>query len=498
MPSASKLFDLFLISYKNENFYFKKRIKYSLIFFLISSFLAFLILVFEIVYKKDVISMIGVFFGLLFLLIEVFLIYIGKYKTSTFLVTLIIPIIFPIILITTDHYNHPFELYRISLFLIVFNSISGAISNDNKNSIISIFINVFMITLVYIIIFFVQEKKPFETIVILTYITTLAGVFGITFLSHISIKTNNENYNELLTQKKIIEDRLKITEIYTRRSIVEFIEKGKDPTKYLPEIKNISILFSDIRDFTTLSEHLTPIQTVDLLNDYFNEMNDCIIQLDGEIDKLIGDCIMALFYNPDKSVRSAIKMREKLTVFNTQNKIKVNNGIGINFGEVVLGNIGSKTKMDYTVIGDIVNSASRMEALTKYYGVPIIISEDLKNVLIEDYKIRFIDHVLVKGKKQPTKIYEVFDFDEEETINSKLENQKIFDEAFKLYENGNFEDSIKIYSELSNKIEKHNYINNKYADKLLDFYIYRCKKLQEQKETGKLENWNGVYEFFDK
>ena len=313
-------------------------------------------------------------------------------------------------------------------------------------------------------------------------------------LQQIALETQTKLKNEA-------EKRLKITEIYTRRSIVEKIKKGEDPTSYKPENKRITILFSDIRDFTTISENLSAIETVELLNSYFNEMNDCIMQLGGgEIDKLIGDCIMALFDDPDKSIHSAIQMREKLMTFNLQNKIKirVNNGIGINYGEVVLGNIGSKTKMDYTVIGDIVNSASRIESLTKYYGLPIIISEELKNSLKENYKIRFIDEVLVKGKKQPTRIYEVFDYEKEDIIKMKSDNQSVINDAFEYYKKGHFNEANKIYSDLIKRCGNHNFLENKCSDPLLNFYFDRCIKLQEQKEAGLLDNWNGIYEFVDK
>jgi len=347
--------------------------------------------------------------------------------------------------------------------------------------------------------------------IITSYPMQIGSIFEVILLSialsdrYNIMKKEKEDSQQLAleTQTKLkseAERRLKITEIYTRRSIVEKIEKGEDPTNYKPENKRITILFSDIRDFTTISENLSAIETVELLNSYFNEMNDCIMQLGGEIDKLIGDCIMALFDDPDKSIHSAIQMREKLITFNLQNKTKlrVNNGIGINYGEVVLGNIGSKTKMDYTVIGDIVNSASRIESLTKYYGLPIIISEELKNSLKENYKIRFIDEVLVKGKKQPTRIYEVFDYEKPEITEMKYNYNDELIKTFDLYKQGNFQETIKIYKKLIGKAKNHSYLKNKCSDPLLNFYLDRCIKLQEQKEAGLLDNWNGVYEFLDK
>lgn len=317
-----------------------------------------------------------------------------------------------------------------------------------------------------------------------------------------------ESINRNLVNEKIqlkrandeAERRLRITEIYTRHSIVNIIKNGDDPTSYKPQRKSISILFADIRDFTTLSEDLNPMETVELLNSYFNEMNDCIIDFRGEIDKLIGDCLMALFDDPDNAVRSAIDMRKRLAEFNDVNRtvVRVNNGIGVNFGEVVLGNIGSRTKMDYTVIGDIVNSASRMEALTKYYGLNIIISEELKNVLSSEHQIRFIDHVLVKGKKNPTRIYEIFDYEKDSVCALKRENEHDLGEAFSLYQSGRFAEALGIYRRLRNSCPEHSYLKGRCADPLLDFYIGRCAGLATQKERGYLNGWNGIYEFLDK
>ena len=312
-----------------------------------------------------------------------------------------------------------------------------------------------------------------------------------------------EQEKALATQKIENEEsqrRLKITETYTRRSIVEAIKNGDDPTVYLPTSKNLTVLFSDIRDFTGISENLNPIETVDLLNFYFNEMNETIIVNDGEIDKLIGDCIMALFTDPDRSVQAAIQMRRKLIDINRDSKshIRINNGVGINYGEVVLGNIGSNAKMDFTVIGDIVNSASRIEALTKFYGLSIIISDDLKNVLKNEYQSRFVDTVLVKGKKFPVKIFEVFDFDKPEIVDLKLNNQTLMDEAFQYYKEAEFEKALNIYSNLISESGRHAYRTDCCADPLLDFYRHRCSLLMMQRKTGALSDWDGIYEFNEK
>jgi class 3 adenylate cyclase len=341
-----------------------------------------------------------------------------------------------------------------------------------------------------------------------------------TYLSVFNLsKQLQKEKDEVIMHKNESERRLRITEIYTRKSLVESIEKGEDPTKFPSKNIQIATLFSDIRDFTGITEGLPPLETVELLNAYFNRMNSTIIKHNGEIDKLMGDCIMALFKNPDDALKSAIDMRYELEKFNEDEKRwtpsarwspsrKINNGIGLNYGEVIIGNIGSESKMDYTVVGDIVNTASRLEALTKYYKVPLIISEDLKIQLnqpsegskpSEGYCIRFLDEVLVKGKSNPLKIYEVFDFEPDNIKEMKIRNQEKLDEAFEFYKNGNFIKAIKVYEELSLTNSEFIIQNSELkSDPALDFFISRCRNLQIRKDAGLLKDWNGVFEFMDK
>ncbi|HRU43796.1 MAG TPA: adenylate/guanylate cyclase domain-containing protein [Spirochaetota bacterium] len=314
--------------------------------------------------------------------------------------------------------------------------------------------------------------------------------------------------NEREKAAKESERRLRITEVYTRRSLVDFVAKGGDPTKYKPENRQISVLFSDIRDFTELSERLSPMQVVNLLNRYFDKMNNHIMGNKGEIDKLIGDCIMAAFKDPDDSVISAIEMRRELAKFNAgeipelsnnrpESKI-INNGIGINYGTAVVGNIGSASKMDYTLIGDIVNTASRLESLTKYYGIGILISEDLKNKLTIPHHIRAVDLAIVKGKKQPVTIFEVYDYEDDRTIKIKRSIQKYLDDAFNYYIEGKFSQAERIYAALIKKLGPHKYKKDLCFDPLINFYLNRTVRLKAKQASGFLKEWNGVYEFKDK
>ena len=158
-----------------------------------------------------------------------------------------------------------------------------------------------------------------------------------------------------------------------------------------------------------MSENLEPSKVIEMLNPYFAMMNEVIIQNSGEIDKLMGDCIMALFESPDDALKAGIEIRAYLL----QNDFNINNGIGIHYGPVIIGNIGSPWKLDYTVIGDVVNVASRLEALSKIYGASIVVSDTVKDNLVSNFELIELDVVMVKGRNAPTKIfgfYVVFTF----------------------------------------------------------------------------------------
>jgi class 3 adenylate cyclase len=178
----------------------------------------------------------------------------------------------------------------------------------------------------------------------------------------------------------------------------------------------LSVLFSDIRSFTSISENMAPDDLVNNLNRYFTVMVKIIEDRQGTIDKYIGDAIMAFFGAPIKheddalqSVMAGIEMNEALASFNARQasmgKPQWRIGIGINYGVVTVGNIGTETKMNYTIIGDMVNLASRLEGLTKEYGQPLLLSEGLQTRIKDKVPFRLIDRVAVKGKKQGVKIY---------------------------------------------------------------------------------------------
>lgn len=204
--------------------------------------------------------------------------------------------------------------------------------------------------------------------------------------------------------------------------------------------QEMSILFSDIRDFTSLSEAMSPEDNFKFINAYLSRMEPRIVENNGFIDKYIGDAIMAIFDgSADDAVQAAITMLNELHSYNETRgrpgrpKLKI--GIGINTGLMMIGTVGGKNRMDSTVISDAVNLASRLEGLTKNYKVPLLISEHtfLRLQHSYDYHIRIIDKVRVKGKSERVSVFEVFNADPEPMRFAKLQTKTLFEQGLAAY-----------------------------------------------------------------
>ncbi len=208
---------------------------------------------------------------------------------------------------------------------------------------------------------------------------------------------------------------------------------------------DMSVLFSDIRGFTTLSECMTPQENFDFLNHYLRHVSPVIRAHGGFIDQYYGDGIKALFpQQADDALQSAIGLRTALHAFNLerqqhgQEPIEI--GIGLHTSTLMLGTIGEDPRMTVTVIGDAVNTTARLEGLTKLYGAAIIASEQTLQHVSDprQYHYRYLGKVQVKGKLRPVSIVEVFDGDHEETMRAKLETRADFEEGLRLYQHGEF------------------------------------------------------------
>jgi len=253
-----------------------------------------------------------------------------------------------------------------------------------------------------------------------------------------------------------------------------------------------TMLFADIRSFTTISEQLGPQGTVALLNEYFTLMVDCIQREKGMLDKFIGDAIMAAFGIPvahdddaDRAVRAAIAMLRELKAWNVQRaaegRKRVDIGIGLNTDTVVSGNIGSKKRMDYTIIGDGVNLASRLESACKQYGTHLLVSEFTWRQLRGTYRARELDLVVVKGKTRPVAIYEILDYHTEDSYPHLIDALGHFRDGLEKYRAGSWGDAQALFSQV---------LSLNPADKSAGLYLERCRHLEEHPPG---DAWNGVW-----
>ncbi len=247
--------------------------------------------------------------------------------------------------------------------------------------------------------------------------------------------------------------------------------------------REMTLLFSDIRGFTTISEKMTPQDNFNFINTYFGKMSPIIYQYHGFIDKYIGDAIMALFpLGANDAINSAIAMLKKLS--NSFPQIQI--GIGIHTGSMMLGAIGGKTRMDSTVISDTVNIASRLESLTKVYRTHLLISEATYLKLSNTSKmyIRWIDRVKAKGKSKYVKIFEVFTADSKEMRNAKLATQKTFEQAVNLYQKQSFCEAKTLFTAC---LSQH--------DPTAEIYVQRCQNFlnintcNRWEEIAKIITW---------
>ena len=287
------------------------------------------------------------------------------------------------------------------------------------------------------------------------------------------------------------EKRIKSTmaRYMTKEVADRLIETGEEALGGQSQIA--TVLFSDIRSFTSISEQLGPRETVSMLNDYFTDMIEVIFSHRGILDKYIGDAIMALFGAPfpsaedaDNAMTVANEMVRVLRHFNDKRrdagKLSLDIGIGISTGELVAGNIGSPKRMDYTVIGDTVNLAARLEGATKYYGVKVLFSEFTAESLREDTTYREMGRVRVKGQNRPVVVYESLDH-----YNGSFQNLpatvRAFDRGMKHYLNRDWRKSASAFDEA---------LGFNPHDRPSELYLQRCRQYVE---TPPPDDWDGVW-----
>jgi class 3 adenylate cyclase len=263
--------------------------------------------------------------------------------------------------------------------------------------------------------------------------------------------------------------------------------------------RSLTIMFTDIRDFATMSERMYIDELLDFLHAYFAFALPAIDQNGGFVDKFIGDAVMAVFAHNDlhqqarAAVKAAIGMLHNLELMTAYGFPISNTGIGINTGRTIVGLLGTETRLEPTSIGDAVNLAARTEAACKQYGAKLIITEYTLEKLGSDqdsYRIRELDHVAVKGKDKACRLYEVLDGEPDEGVRAmktELLDSGDWPNALKFYSEGNFEEALKAFESCLNRYP---------ADVASALFVDRCKQLIQNNVDR--QTWDGVYKLRSK
>lgn len=282
---------------------------------------------------------------------------------------------------------------------------------------------------------------------------------------------------------------------YVNPTLVREIMRHPEMLKLGGERRMVSVFFSDVKGFTSISEKLTPEQLVSLLNEYLEEMTDIILEYGGTVDKYEGDAIMAFWNAPIaqndhalKACECAISCRRRVkelqSVWQKVGKPLLDFRVGINSGEVIVGNMGSKKRFEYTVIGDTVNLAARLESANKFYGTNLMIGEETAKLVEAFFVMRPMDLIRVKGKEKPVYTYEIVCMKEDLLPEMAMFLQE-FGQGFSNYLKGIFSEAHKIFFDLNKRFPQ---------DALTKVYLLRCGEFLKSRPA----NWDGVWTFSEK
>jgi adenylate cyclase len=279
--------------------------------------------------------------------------------------------------------------------------------------------------------------------------------------------------------------------------VVEELLANPEKIKLGGERKNCTVMFSDVAGFTTISEQLTPEALVKLLNDYLTEMTNIVFEYDGMLDKYEGDAIMAVFGAPldhgnhaVQACAAALMMQTQLVklreLWARQNRPKLEARLGLNSGDMVVGNMGSEIRFDYTVMGDAVNLGARLESANKEYGTSIMIGVNTLSKAGDQIIVRELDLLKVMGKNEPVKVFELVGLKDSGIPDKKKQILDIYREGYENYKAKNWQNAK-------------NYFNQVLAIDRLDgpskTYVKRCDLFIVNPPA---EDWDGVYTMLKK
>lgn len=345
-------------------------------------------------------------------------------------------------------------------------------------------INVLLIAIAvyfyYLISIYVFINQKIVLAIVSPSLSLIIGYFGSTAYHFIKERMQNVVIKGMFSQ-------------YVSRAVVNELISNPDKLRLGGEKKNLSILFSDIAGFTTFAEKKDPEELVSLINEFLSEMSDIIIASEGTLDKYLGDAVMAFWGAPlevkdhaEKACMTALQMQSALVKLRdrwTQSgEAPIRIRIGINTGDVIVGNIGGEKRFDYTVLGDDVNLASRLEGANKEYGTNIMISGSTYELVKNKFLARELDVIRVKGKTEPTKVYELISYKGDKTAENAIEDLDFYFQGLELYRHKSFDSAFDYFKRA---FEQYNDFPSK-------VYMQRCKFYIDNPPGS---DWDGVFEF---
>lgn len=299
----------------------------------------------------------------------------------------------------------------------------------------------------------------------------------------------------LVNTNQHLEQLLQAYSRFVPQELLHFLKKESVIDLHLGDHvrKEMAILFSDIRGFTTMAETMTPQENFNFINTYLGYVSPEIANHNGLIMKYMGDGLMAVFPNGvDDALPACIAQAEKLRDYNQQRRAKGNSalsvGMGVHVGRMMVGIVGESHRMQGDALSDNVNLAARLEGLTKYYGVQLLISEDVLQKLTDcdRYPVRLIDRVIVKGRQTPITVYEVLDAEDDTLRANKLQTLPQYLEALDFYQQGQLTKAQTCFEQVCEANP---------TDKTVQLYLERLQLLQKQ---GLPDSWQGIWEFTQK
>ncbi len=327
------------------------------------------------------------------------------------------------------------------------------------------------------IIFFIHNKLVIA--IVSPSLAVIIGYFSSTAYHFLKERQQNVMIKGMFSQ-------------YVSKEVVNQLLVDPEKLRLGGERKNLSILFSDIAGFTTFAEKKQPEELVSFINEFLSAMTDIILDHKGTLDKYLGDAVMAFWGAPVevkdhayKACITALQMQEKLVEMREKwsnvGETPIRIRIGINTGDVIVGNIGGEKRFDYTVLGDNVNLASRLEGANKEYATNIMISDATYDCCKDKILVRELDVIRVKGKNKPTKVYELISIVGDKKAEEAVEKMDLYFQALELYRQKSFEPALDYFKRSFEKL-------GDYPSKV---YMQRCEFYLKNPPN---ENWDGVFE----